>query len=133
MYLGASGTLNILAEPRPIELELPISLVATTLTEIMEPHIRLYGAFLKVSIGIVHSLLDTIATLEPSQFVVSSEKVTPSFWIIEILYEVMGNPPSFWTSHEIFTDSVTLELLSTPVVDTGEGSFGAEALIIMIS
>lgn len=80
---GAFGFVKIMALLPLIESSLsPLILEAITLANTLSPIERLYGASIRLEIGIVHSLFATIVESVPSQLVKSSEKVMPSFYLI---------------------------------------------------
>jgi hypothetical protein len=63
----------------------------------------LKGAYFNTEIGTEHDLLEIIVAADPSQFIMSSEKVTLSNCRIIITYPVIGALPSSGIVHEILT------------------------------
>ena len=91
--VGAPGLVIITApEPCCDSSELPYEFMATTLAMMLSPHSKLKGAARRIVAGIVHvRSVDKVM----SQFVSSGKNVTSSLVLIDTVYPVRADPPSF--------------------------------------
>ena len=103
--------------------ESPLTFVAKTLAQMLDPQGRLNGETTRAVVGITHDFALTILDLEPSQFVRSVVYVILLLVRIVIMYDKIIAPLFAGSVHEIVTESVMLE----KVVIGAEGLVGFEA------
>lgn len=131
--VGASGCLSIIAPLLgSLYPDTPTTLLAYTLTKTLSPQSRLYGAALRVEIGIEHCAAVRIAVLVPSQFTVSSVKVVSSLYLIKMEYDVSGEPPSYGVDQLTMILCMIASLWSGSV-NTSAGISGILAALIVIT